>query len=113
MMILEREANPWRFNSGRIANIATGIFRQIRWKLGFAATSARSVRIASRASSIMFARTAAAVSRHARFGRQRSGVRGYHWRSALPRKSACICRTATRTLPRIRPGSGVYHPRDA
>src|SRR3954468_6785067 len=113
MMVLEREANPWRCNSGPTANIATRIFRQIRWRLEFAAMSAHSVRIASRASSIMFARTAAAVSCHARSGRQGNGVRGYRWRSALPRRCACICRTATRTLPRIRLGSGVCPPRDA
>src|SRR3954469_5982591 len=49
MMVLEREANPWRCNSGPTANFAIGIFRQIRWTPEFAAMSARSVRIASRA----------------------------------------------------------------
>jgi hypothetical protein len=65
----------WRCSFGRTANIATRIFRQIQRKPASVVMNAPSVRIASRTSSTMCARTAAAGSRPGRSDQRPNGAR--------------------------------------
>ena len=104
--------SEWRSSFDRTASIATGIFHPIRPTRGFAVTSARFARIASRANFIMCAPTAVAVSPCGQSGRHRSGGPGCPSRNVRPPISACICRTASTTSPHIRRGSGLSHQRN-
>ena len=98
----------WRYSSGQTANIATRTFRRAPAKRGFALTSAPSAPAASRTSSTMSARTAAAALSRARSDQPRSGGPGYRLPSDRLRTNGCIYPTASRTLPRIPPGSGIF-----
>ncbi len=80
---------PWRCNFDRTANIATRTCRHQPRKRGSAAMNARSVRIASRTSSAMSARTAAAALRHGRSGLPNNGGPEFASPSSYPRTSAC------------------------
>ena len=105
-----RTQPSWRCNFDRTANIATRIFRRIRFKRGSAVMSAPFVPIASRPGLTMCARTAAADLRRGRSGPRRNGVRVYRWKRTRLRASGCISNMALRISLRIRHGYAAFRP---
>jgi hypothetical protein len=104
---------PWRCNCDRTANIATRIFRRIQRKRASAAMGARSARTASRTSSAICARTAAAVSCRARSGPPRNGGPAYRSKNTRHQASVCTCLIVSTISPSIPPVSGIFRLRNA
>jgi hypothetical protein len=109
----QHERRRWRCNFDRTANIATRISRPVRRKRASAAMNAHSARTASTTSSIMYARTAAAVSLRDRSGRPHPGVPAYAPRRIHHRTNASISNSVLTTSPNIQPASRKFAPKIA